>query len=458
MRSGRLITIAGILCLLGASCARPQLKTVAPANLPPLPKDHYFDASFREAWNLLGQGQLEAAREALLGSRVALAPLDAAHSMLQMRQGRSDLAQRSLLRAEQEDPDHPLVLLARAFMLEQSESWKEAWQAYVRMQERGMNDIWVGEALGRNRQRYFESVRQKLGGMDVTAPAYFESLSELLAASPEEERAVWEERLQSDATRAGRLDLLIPLLEKKLNQKPEDMDLLRALVEAHARAKRPDLAMAICHRMLRLEPGQVWAINRLAELKRDLQYLDIPQAFAEIFNRDTLTREALAAMIGHLYGNVLGEPQRWLIIPDAVSSFARDAIVKLCSLEILPTLPDHQLGRKEEVSRGELVLVLARLRDHLEAQGRSIRPARIREDVVLADVPRENRYYETYLRMVRESWVDLDDQGRLLPTEKVSPYDALNLLRRIRVGMGEPDTSEPGNVPLPADGQGGGAA
>jgi tetratricopeptide (TPR) repeat protein len=83
--------------------------------------------------------------------------------------------------------------------------------------------------------------------------------------------------------------------------------------------------------------------------------------FHEIRNAESITREQLAALIVRYFPQLTESPQKQQIVTDTQSSWARAEIQTVAGLELMMPLPNHTFEPSAGVTRGDLVLMLARL-------------------------------------------------------------------------------------------------
>jgi len=179
-----------------------------------------------------------------------------------------------------------------------------------------------------------------------------------------------------------------------------------------------------------LKPGDLAYINKVNDLKVKFYEINMPEKFKNIFFKQEINREELAALIGHYFEKYL-ESRQPMIITDISGSFAMKQIISVCTLGIMKIRPDHSFDRFSVIDRAAFAVVISRLLDYLKDRGYRVEFAPPDEYIEPGDVSQLHKDYGIIKLMVNSDLVKLDAEGRFNPTAKVTPAEVLLSIRKL---------------------------
>jgi len=259
--------------------------------------------------------------------------------------------------------------------------------------------------------------------------AYIEALEEAARYSPE----ISALRLEiADFYRSeGDYESALPHLEAVAGGQLQREEALMKLAEAYENLQRVDQALLIYHQLQELRPADQELENRVAKLKDRFRTIDLPQRFKNIYFKENLNREDLAALIGHYFTGHLELSGMPIIITDIGGSYAREDIVKVVTAGIMEMRPDHTFDRFTPLSRAGTATVLYKLYSYLDSLGALAAKLPMDPESAASDILPIHRDYEIISFVVRRDLLKLDETGNFNPTQPVSPGELLLALNRI---------------------------
>ncbi|UCH98007.1 MAG: tetratricopeptide repeat protein, partial [Candidatus Aminicenantes bacterium] len=227
--------------------------------------------------------------------------------------------------------------------------------------------------------------------------------------------------------------------EKVLEKLSHNEEILMKLAEVYENMSRFDSALVIYRKMQEQKPGDLAISNKINELKIKFHESNLPPKFRNIYFKNDINREELAALIGHYFERYL-ETRPPVIITDIGGSFAKEYIIKVCTLEIMNLRPDHSFDRFTEINRATLAVVIKALLKYLEksAQGAYDMQFHPLEEVIEpADISPLHKDYQTIKFLVNAGIMKLAAGNRFHPTRQVSPSEVLEAIKKILTSIRE---------------------
>ena len=227
--------------------------------------------------------------------------------------------------------------------------------------------------------------------------------------------------------------------EKVLEKLPHKWELLIKLADVYEKMNRFDSALVIYRKMQELRPGDLHISNKINELKIKFYELNLPPKFKNIYFKSEINREELAALLGFYFDKYLGSRPP-VIITDISGSFAKEYIIKVCSLEIMNLRPDHSFDRFSTINRAALAVVIDALLKYLEKNALGVYDMQFHpldEVIEPADISPLHKDYETIKFLLNSGILKLDKQNHFNPTRNVSPYEVLETIKKIITSIQE---------------------
>lgn len=227
--------------------------------------------------------------------------------------------------------------------------------------------------------------------------------------------------------------------EKVLEKLPHNQELLTKLAEVYEKMERFDSALVIYRKMQELRPGDLHISNKINELKIKFHETNLPPQFKNIYFKSEINREELAALLGFYFDKYL-ENRPPVIITDISGSFAKEYIIKVCSLGIMNLRPDHSFDRFARINRAAFAVVINALLKYLEENALGVYDMQFHpldEVIEPVDVSPLHKDYEIIKFLLNSGILKLDKQKRFNPTRNVSPYEVLETIKSIITSIQE---------------------
>jgi tetratricopeptide (TPR) repeat protein len=223
--------------------------------------------------------------------------------------------------------------------------------------------------------------------------------------------------------------------EEVLEKLPNDENISMKLADVYEKISRYDSAILIYKKIQELKPADKTISRKIDELKARFNESKLPDKFKNIFFKETINREEVAALIGHYFDNYL-EPRQPLIITDIGNSFAKDYIIKVCSLEIMQLRPDHSFDRFTVVNRASFAVIADSLLKYLEKSARtkntySVHFTPAEKTIEPADISRLHKDYEVIMFLLNSGIIKLDANNNFNPTLDITPSEVLIAVQKI---------------------------
>jgi Tfp pilus assembly protein PilF len=377
-----------------------------------------------------------------------------------IRQGRTDKAERSLLRLGPASPLYYVGLGYVALIRDDLPAAEENFSQAVKddpgslLGRLGLTQVY--QKLG-DEDKTFNELREvlKLDPLNGWARQEFEALKtrrtdqatsearEALAAGDREKGKQAYLRALHYSPEAVKIHLALAGLyreEKRLENAlvhykaaaaaaPAEVKILEEYAATLAEAEQYDKSLTIYEKILDLDSGNTQAKQRVEFLKNKLGIFELPSRYSEIPLTSAVTREDLAALLAVKMKDILAETTAQPpIIIDISASWASKFILRVTSVGLLEVYSNHSFQPRRPITRGELAESLFRAIGYLEGRGyRFIRqiPA---EKILIADVTAEHSYYRPISEILSYQIMELYADKTFRPDQAVSGPDAIKTI------------------------------
>jgi tetratricopeptide (TPR) repeat protein len=431
--ANRLLFLVTVVLFL-ASCATVQ-KVDVNFHPPEITYSEADDAPFREAWSLLRQGNPQKAVKRFEQSAVSPEKRDTGIGFARLAQGKYAEAYRLFEGALAAATGNLEAETGIALMHEMMGDREKAFIAYSRIVARypenrsiktryeliksAATDEYLKQAdtykTGASKEKYIRALEQ----------ASFYS-PEILSIRTQIADYYFQEQ---------NFPKCLPYYETILDKQPGSEEVLQRLAEIYEKTGKFDSALLMVDRLLEIHPQDVPLESRRESIKEKFLQLDLPAKFKNIYFKKEINREELAALIGYYFGKLLpleGTPE---IITDIDTSFARNDIMKLCTIGILKSRPDHTFDRYGQPDRAAFSVVLETLIAYLEKKGLRFNFPPLETTVAdPADISPIHQNFAVIKFLVQSQIMKLDDQNNFKPTAPLSPAAAVTALQKVLNG------------------------
>jgi Tfp pilus assembly protein PilF len=400
--------------------------------IPDLEASLDSDSYYLEGWRNLKEGNPDRAIKNFQESRSADEKLFLGFGYAFLAQDKLDLARKNFQRCLEVDPDNLQAQFGLATIHELLNEKEKAFLLYAKLRAAHPGNAWV-----KVRYDYIKStetgnyLKQAEQFKGVNDTAYIEALESAARYSP----GIVDIKVEiADFYAAdGQNEKAVRQYEEVLETTPNDESVLMKLAGVYENLSRFDSAVVIYKKMLELRPGDLDISNKINELKSKFYELKLPAKFKNIFFKEDLNREELAALIGYYFEDYL-KPGTPVIITDIGGSFAKEYIIGVCTLKIMRLRPDHSFDRFTTVNRAAFAVVVDALLKYLQ-QTRTgdyaIRFTPLEETVEPLDISPLHKDYEIIKFLVNASILKLDEENNFNPTHNISPPEVLVAIKKI---------------------------
>jgi tetratricopeptide (TPR) repeat protein len=422
--------ILSLIILTGCGGA-PKVNTGL--HIPDLDLTQYNDSQYEMGWQALKTGKPAQALEHFQLSNSADEKLYVGFGYAYMALNKMMLAKKNFDKALGINADNLQAHLGIANMHEVLKDKESAFLIYSRLRAKYPEHAWIKvryESIkSAETQRYLEEAELQKSA-DQMGP-YVEALLKASRFSPE----IIDIKIKiGDYYRSQELyERAVKHYEEALEKVPNNEDLLVKLADVYEKLEKYDSAVLMYKKMQEFKPGDLDISNKVNELKMKFYEVNLPVKFKNIFFKEQITREELAALIGYYFDKYL-EPRPPVIITDIGVSFAKEHIIKVCTLNIMKLRPDHSFGRFPIIKRAQFAVVLDALITYLEkseAGAYTIQFTPLDEVVEPADISPLHKYYNIIKFLVNSRIMKLDEVNNFNPTQSIPPARVLTAIRKI---------------------------
>ena len=427
----RLTLVCVALCVVG--CGGPRRVTLD-FPLPEADTVLFSDSYYQEGWRLLREGRPDAALKNFRYSSVEEEKQLVGFGYAYLATNKPAEARDVFAKACQLHPGYLAAEIGFALAAEKNNDRRLAFEQYGRILSRDPENAWakgrwaaIKAAATADYLRQAETQRQ---GDRVKIIA---ALEEAAVYSPE--LVDIQLKIAEYYYQSGTFDRAAAQFQRALESRPDDAAVLIRLAEVYEKQGRLDSALLTWNKLAELRPDDAGIAEKRRLIRDQFQQLQLPQKFKNIFFKAAISREDMAALIGYYFAPYLkmaGEPQ---IITDIEGSYAREEIIKVCTVGIMQKRPDHSFDRFSRPDRAATAVALDALLTHLEQQGIAVRLQPASAPLEPLDVSPLHKHYAVIKFLVNAQIMDLDAAGRFNPTAEVTPDAMMAALKKILNGI-----------------------
>lgn len=440
MTIGFILQIILVLIISGfIGCGGMKVNTSI--GIPELDVNQTNDPAYTEGWAKLKAGKPGEAIKKFQESTVIDEKLYVGFGYAFLAQNKVSLAKQNFEKALAINPGNWQAHFGLAAMYESVKDISKAYLIYSRLRVKypGNNLVKMKYENVKNAetQRFLEKARQFK--LENKTDKYIEALKEAAKYSPEMTNI--EIEMADFYYSQGQYDTASRHYEnavEALPDVPKKKEILLRLADVYEKNLKYDSAIIVYNNLLELEPGNIVFMNKTNDLKAKFYEENLPAKFKNIFFKEDVTQEDVAALIGYYFDKYLGNRPP-IIITDIGSSFARDQIIKVCTLGIMKVRPDHSFDRLLVIDRAAFAVIINNLVKFLEEEkGYSIKLAPAETVVEPADISAMHKDYEIIRFLVNAQMIKLDKDNNFNPTLTITTAEVLGTIRKLLNNIGEP--------------------
>ena len=402
-------------------------------HIPELDRSQYNDSYYIDGWEKLKTGNPKEALKSFQQSTSVDEKLYVGFGYVFLMQNKIDQARRNFEQALTINPENLQAQFGMAALHELLNEKKIAFQLYARIRTAYPENAWAkvrydsikaaetAEYLKKAEQyKHYNQTQEYISALD-TASWYSPEIIDIKV-----EIADFYSSQQKFEQAARQYEMV-------LEKVPHRQDILMKLAKVYESLNRFDSALVIYRKMQELRPGDMDISNKINELKIKFYDSNLPPKFKDIYFKNEINREELAALIGHYFNKYL-EKRPPVIITDISGSFAKDYIIRVCTLNIMTLMPDHSFDRYGQINRAALAVVLNSLLKYLESAALGSYDMEFHpldQPVEPLDISPLHKDYDTIKFLVNAEIMKLDQENRFNPTRLVSPAEVLEAIKKI---------------------------
>lgn len=424
--------IAILIILIAFTGCVTTKKVKYDIDVPEIDTKGYNDPFFKEGWEHLKLGQIDIAYDKFKESNSHDYKLYNAFGYVYLLKNKLNNAARNFRESIQLEKDNIQAEYGLAMISEIRNEVEEALRIYSELLSKYPETAWIRtkyEAIkSRETQKHMKNADELLNSNDTEG--YIRSLEKASEYSP----GITEIKLKIGEYYFRNNDFLnaSKYYEYALENRPNNIDILSKLAEAYENSDNLDSAIVMYKRLLEINPGDISITNRINDLKIKFHEIDLPIKFKNIFFKENINREELAALIGHYFGDYLFYDNQPVILTDIKNSFAKNHIIKVCTTGIIKENPDHSFDRFKLITRAFYSTVISSLLDFLQNKsGIILKFTPSSSELEPADVLPLHRNYGNIKFLLKSQILRLDGMNNFNPTRHISPSDVMISLRKI---------------------------
>lgn len=400
-------------------------------HIPDLDIREQTDTYYAEGWQALKEGKPKIALQRFQQSTVNDEKLYVAFGYTFLTQNKYSYARRNFRKALELNPDNLQAELGMATLYELMKDMEKAFAIYSRLLAVHPEHARIRvryQNIKSTRTEYFLNKAEQYKNENKTGK-YMQALQSATRYSPE----IIEIKIKiADFYKdEGQYREAVIHYEKVLEELPNKEEVLVKLAEVYEQMEKVDAAIIIYKKLLELKPGDINIINKINELKIKFYESDLPAKFKEIFFKKTVSREDLAALLGFYFKRYLETVKSPVIIRDISGSYAKEYIIRICTLGIMDVRPDYSFDRFSDVKRADFAVVLDSLLKHLQRSGLTVKITPLEEVVEPADISPLHKYYRVIKFLVNTRIMQLDPENRFNSTDTLSPSEVIAAIKKI---------------------------
>ncbi len=176
------------------------------------------------------------------------------------------------------------------------------------------------------------------------------------------------------------------------------------------------------------EPDNLQIKERLEIIKNRLGIFELPSQYDNIPNREAVTKEDVAAVLGVKFKDIIEDPtQSPTIIVDIATSWAAKFILKMTTHGLIDVYANHEFQPKKILSRAEMAEILVRLIIYLDEKGHRFIQQIPLDRIQIADVTPSNFYYQPILTIISYDIMSLFSDKKFKPDAPITGRETISL-------------------------------
>ena len=425
----KIIVIFSLVVVIAACGGVGRVKTGV--HIPDIDAAETNDSYYEEGWQALKEGKPKIALQKFQQSNAVDEKLYMAYGYTLLMQNKYNLAERNFRKALELNPENLRADLGLAAIYELLNDTQKAFTAYSRLlamyPENARVKLRYLKIKSTETEYHLNKAEQykaenKMG-------KYIESLRLASRYSPE----IIEIKIKiADYYRdEGKYEEAVLHYEKVLEKLPNKEDVLVKLAQVYEQLEKIDSAIMVYKTLVQLKPGDITIINKINDLKVKFYESDLPAKFKEIFFKTVVSREDLAALLGFYFKRYLETDKSPVIIRDIAASYAKEYIIKICTLGIINIRPDHSFDRFSDVNRAAFAVVLDALLKYLRIRGRTVKITPLEEVVEPVDISPLHKHYRIIKFLLNTRIMQLDSENKFNSTQTLSPAEVIASIKKI---------------------------
>jgi len=426
------IVMVTILILVNSGCGGVQ-QVNTNIHIPELDSSLDHDSSYVEGWKKLKEGNPREAIKNFQQSSTTDERLFVGFGYAFLAQNKLEFARRNFEKVLEINPDNLQAQFGLATMYELLNENKKAFQVYSKLRTLYPENAWVKVRYDSIKTSETENYlkQAELYKTENQEDNYIGALETASWYSPEMVDIKVE--IADFFNSKQEYQKAVNQYEKVLEKLPHNREILMKVADVYEKMNRFDSALVIYRKMQELRPGDLHISNKINELKIKFYESNLPPKFKNIYFKSEINREELAALLGFYFEKYL-EEQPPVIITDIGGSFAKEYIIKVCTLKIMNLRPDHSFDRFSKINRAALAVVINALLKYLEKNALGVYDMQfhpLEEVIEPVDISPLHKDYETIKFLVNSGIMKSDAQNRFNPTRDVSPSEVLETIKKI---------------------------
>ncbi|MEE8376955.1 MAG: tetratricopeptide repeat protein [Candidatus Aminicenantaceae bacterium] len=176
------------------------------------------------------------------------------------------------------------------------------------------------------------------------------------------------------------------------------------------------------------EPDNPQIKERLEIIKSRLGIFELPSQYDSIPDREAVTKEDVAAVIGVKFKDIIKDPsQQPPIIVDIATSWAAKFILKMATIGLIDVYANHEFQPIKTLNRAELAEILVRLIAYLDEKGHKFIQQIPLDRIQIADVTPSNFYYKPILTIISYDIMNLFSDKTFKPDTPITGRETIRL-------------------------------
>jgi tetratricopeptide (TPR) repeat protein len=400
---------------------------------PDLDPAQYNDPNYVEGWNNLKNGKTREASKYFEKSILDEEKLLVGYGYTYLAQNKLGMAKTNFERCLSINPENMQAQFGLANIYELLKENDRAFSVYSKLRAAYQGNTWVKaryDSLKNTETQNSMKLAEKYRA-EKNMPAYIKALETASDYSPENVKIKVEIAdfyvLQQQYQKASHY------YEDALEKLPDNEEISIKLAGLYEKTDRFDSAILIYKKIQEMKPTDKTIPLKIEQLKTRFNALKLPEKFKNIFFKENINREEIAALLGHYFDKYL-ESRQPLIITDIGNSFAREYIIKICSLGIMQLRPDHSFDRFPTLNRAAFAVTFDALLKYLEKSGKgkySIRFTPLEKTIEPSDISPLHKDYDVIKFLLNSEIMKLDPENNFNPTRDISPSETLVAIQKI---------------------------